>query len=553
MEERRRIAGSIRLLMVLWVTSLAVSCSYQDMEVDLIVHNARIYTVDGAARVVEAMAVDSGRLVALGAEREILNAYTADQMVNAEGRAIYPGFIDSHTHFIEYGLRASALDLSTATSWDECLQMIAEYRDTHPTGWILGGSWDQNNWQDKTFPDNAALDSIVPDRPVLLNRVDLHAAIANTNALELAGIRGATRVRGGEVQLDDEGRPTGILIDRAVDLVSRFIPVPDEEQLKEAIRVAEQDCFEYGLTAVVEAGLDTNKISILDRMSSSGESKIRVYAMLEASYEGLSFMKKGKILKDRFSVRSVKIFSDGALGSRGAALKRHYHDHPEGKGTILHQPVFFRQWAALCDLYDFQLNTHCIGDRASQLLLAIYGDQLEGTNDKRWRIEHAQVITGKDMQKFGRFNILPSVQPTHAVSDMPWAEDRLGPERITGAYANRTLLEQNGIIFLGTDFPVESPEPLRTFYAAVYRKNEQGEPSDGWYPEEALSREQTLMGMTIWGAIGMFWEDRIGSLEVGKEADFIIMDRDIMTCPEEDIMKAKVQKTYVHGEEVFSR
>lgn len=233
-------------------------------------------------------------------------------------------------------------------------------------------------------------------------------------------------------------------------------------------------------------------------------------------------------------------------------MKRDYHDHPGHKGALLHQPVFFKQWAALADLYGFQLNTHCIGDKANQIVLAVYNDQLGGANDKRWRIEHAQVVTDGDLERFKRSNILPSVQPTHATSDMAWAEERLGEERMDGAYAYASLSRQNGLVLLGTDFPIEDIDPLLTFYAAVFRKNANGEPINGWRMEEALTREQALMGMTIWGAIGNFEETRKGSLEPGKVADFVIMDRDIMTCGEDEVLRAKVLATYLNGEKVWA-
>ncbi|NND93836.1 MAG: amidohydrolase family protein, partial [Flavobacteriales bacterium] len=238
-------------------------------------------------------------------------------------------------------------------------------------------------------------------------------------------------------------------------------------------------------------------------------------------------------------------------GSRGAAMKNDYHDKHGHKGALLHQPIFFKQWAALCNLYGFQMNTHCIGDKANQLILAVYRDQLAGTNDKRWRIEHAQVVTGKDIEQFGRNNILPSVQPTHATSDMPWVEERIGAERVKFAYANASLLRQNGLVLLGTDFPIEAMNPIHTFYAAVFRKDTDGNPLGGWYPEEALSREEALRGMTIWGAVGNFEEERKGSLEIGKEADFVILDRDIMSSSENEILKTKVLGTYVAGEKVY--
>ncbi|NNC82332.1 MAG: amidohydrolase [Flavobacteriales bacterium] len=526
------------------------ACNYQDTQVDMVVHNAVIYTVDDAFTVAEAMAIDSGRIVAIGPEREIMNKYKGEQMVDAGSRPIYPGFIDSHTHFVEHGLYENQVDLTGTKSWEECVERIQEFASSSPSLWIEGHGWDQNDWEIQQFPAKDALDRLFPDRPVILDRIDKHASLANSKALELALIEGPKRVIGGEIMVDDEGEMTGMLIDKAAYLVKDVIPAPDEDLLKRAMSRAQEDCFEYGITTVAEAGLDTTSIRLIQKMHAEGELLIRIYAMLLADDAGREFMKRGKVLEDRLTVRSVKLYGDGALGSRGAALKHDYHDKEGHRGALLHQPIFFKQWAALCDLYGFQMNTHCIGDRANQIILSVYQDQLKGTNDKRWRIEHAQVVTGNDIAMFGRNNILPSVQPVHAMSDMPWVEERIGAERVDGAYANASLLGENGLVLLGTDFPIEGMDPLQTFYASVFRKNAQGEPEEGWHMEESLTREQALRGMTIWGAIGNFEEEQKGSLEVGKVADFIIMDRDIMQVEESEILDSQVLSTFVHGVKV---
>ena len=530
---------------------LLSSCAFKDNEVDLIVHNATIYTVDGEFKMVEAMAVDSGKIVAVGPEREILNKYRSEQVVDAAKKIIYPGFIDSHCHFVGYGMSTMEVDLNGTTSWEQCLDRVQEYAERVPTGWITGRGWDQNNWKEKSFPTNEVLSELFPDRPVVLDRIDGHALIANDKALELARINANDRVTGGEVVTDDLGMMTGLLIDNAMVKLNAMIPDFEDEQLRLAILKAQADCFAVGLTTVDDAGLDTHKVNLIRKLQETGELLMRMYVMLEADEAGMEYMKRGVVKKDRLTICSVKLYADGALGSRGAALKNDYHDHPGHKGTILHQPVYFKQWAALCNLYGFQMNTHCIGDLANQLMLSIYNEELGGANDKRWRIEHAQVLSGGDLERFKTYTILPSIQPTHATSDMSWAEDRLGPDRISGAYSYASLLNQNGIVLLGTDFPIEGIDPLNTFYAAVFRKNKSGEPVDGWRAEEALTRKQALMGMTIWGAIGNFEEDKKGSLEPGKFADFVILDRDIMTCPEKEVLKTKVLATYVGGEKVY--
>lgn len=529
-----------------------LSCAFKDDEVDLVVHNAIIYTVDGTFSVVEAMAIDSGKVKAIGPERDILNKYRSKATLDAGGKVIYPGFIDSHCHFIGYAKGKLEVDLTGTQSWYECLDRIQAYAQDNPEGWITGRGWDQNDWPEKAFPDNKRLSELFPDRPVAVNRVDGHASLANEKAFEVAKIKKTDRVLGGEYHLDDEGNLSGMLIDNAMIKLNSVIPEPDDAQLMKALKKAEEDCFAKGLTTVDDAGLDTIQVNFIRRLQRENELKMRIYAMLSADDGGMEYMKKGPVSEDRMTVRSIKIYADGALGSRGAAMKRDYHDHPGHKGALLHQPVFFKQWAALADLYGFQLNTHCIGDKANQIVLAVYNDQLGGANDKRWRIEHAQVVTDGDLERFKRSNILPSVQPTHATSDMAWAEERLGEERMYGAYAYASLSSQNGLVLLGTDFPIEDIDPLLTFYAAVFRKNANGEPINGWRMEEALTREQALMGMTIWGAIGNFEETRKGSLEPGKVADFVIMDRDIMTCGEDEVLRAKVLATYLNGEKVWA-
>lgn len=542
---------SILFISILLSACLISSCNYQDDEVDMIVHNAVIYTVDDGFSTAEAMAIDSGKVVALGPEREIMNRFSATEIVNAGGKPVFPGFIDSHCHFVEHGLYEDQVDLSGTRSWAECVDRIKAFAAQSPALWIEGHGWDQNDWEGQDFPTNEELNELFPDRPIILDRIDKHASLANQKALKLALIDGPQRVIGGEIVVDEDGLPTGLLIDKAANKVKDVIPAPNEELLKRAILKAQEDCFKVGLTTIDEAGLDSTVIRLFQKMYRDDELSIRIYAMLNASDAGLEFMKQGMILEDRLTMRSVKLYGDGALGSRGAALKHDYHDKSGHKGALLHQPIFFKQWAALCNLYGFQMNTHCIGDKANQIILAVYREQLEGTNDKRWRIEHAQLVTGNDIDQFGKNNILPSVQPTHATSDMPWVEERIGADRVKDAYANASLLRQNGLVLLGTDFPIEGMDPIHTFYAAVFRKDMNGDPLGGWYPEEALSREEALRGMTIWGAVGNFEEEMKGSLEVGKVADFVILDRDLMTVSEKDVLGTEVLSTFVNGEKVY--
>lgn len=543
-------SAKARLFGLLVVIILLYSCRPDEQSVDLVVHNARIYTVDPVFSEHEAMAITDGRIVEVGAEQYIRNKYSAARRLDVAGRPIYPGFIDSHCHFVGYGRGLSEVDLSGAASWQECLERLKSKAAATESEWIIGNGWDESLWATQALPDRVGLDLLFPDRPVFLRRIDGHAAMVNGEALSRAGISGGERVSGGEV-VTDNGEPTGILIDNAMGLVSGAIPEPRDNQLRKAILAAQEDCFAAGLTTVDDAGLDPHVVELIDQLHNEGVLKMRVYAMLEASEASKEWMKEnGLYLTDRLSVRSIKLFADGSMGSRGAALKAPYSDAPDRSGELLYNDQHFRQWIALADLYGYQVNTHCIGDRANQKILSLYAEQLSGTNDKRWRIEHAQMVADIDMNRFGKNTVLPSVQPTHVVSDMHWVEDRIGKDRLHTAYPYRSLLDQNGMILLGTDFPVEGLDPLKTFYAAVFRKDAEGQPMGGWHTEQAISRQEALMGMTIWGAVGNFEEQDKGSLQAGKLADFVILDRDIMRVGESELIKTKVMETYIAGERV---
>ncbi len=540
------------LVLTLLLSSLFMSCEQLKKEkVDLIVHNAIIYTVNDGFEKAEAMAIDSGRIVAVGPEHEIRNKYEGRETLDLRMKFVYPGFIDGHCHFTGYGLSLQQVDLTGTKSWDECLERISEFAEKHPEGWITGRGWDQNDWADKSFPDNRELNQRFPDRPVFVRRVDGHAGIANTAALKLAGITEKTEIVGGDVKKYGEVL-TGLLVDNAMEPVLKAIPEPDETLLRKALTEAQKNCFAVGLTGVDDAGISWRDVALIEKMHADSTLKIRVYAMLSDAPENYAyFLEQGPLKTDRLSVRSFKYYIDGALGSRGAALLEPYSDDPDNSGLILTDPDYLRQQAQKLHDAGFQINTHCIGDSANRLVLQVYGDILGGSNDKRWRIEHAQVLAPEDFSLFGKYNIIPSVQPTHATSDMYWAEERLGPERIKYAYAYKELLKQNGLLALGTDFPVEDIDPLNTFYAAVFRRDHTGFPEGGFEPGNALTREEALRGMTIWNAIANFEENEKGSLEPGKFADFVVLNIDLMTVPQEDFDQVKVEMTFIDGERVY--
>ena len=540
----------MRQLFAIAIIMLFSSCINQ--RVDLVVHHAQIYTVNESFAVAEAMAVQDGKIVAVGTNDEILKTYQADSVVDAKGATVYPGFIDGHAHFLGYGQSLYAVDLMFANSWQEVLQRVQAFVATHPgNGWIKGRGWDQNRFPGKAFPTNAELNALFPDRPVLLERVDGHASIANEKALTIAGVQAGQTMEGGDFVVAN-GKLTGLLIDNAVGVVERNVPAATKEDYKNWLTAAQKNCFATGLTTITDCGLSPNDIDMIDALQKSDDLKMRLYVMLSdkpSSYTSTYFT-NGGYTTDRLMVKGVKVYGDGALGSRGAALIAHYSDKPGWGGFLLSSQAHFDSVAAKLINTDFQMCTHAIGDSANRVVLKVYEKYLKGKNDKRWRIEHAQILNPADFDYFGKYSIIPSVQPTHATSDMYWAGERLGAERLKGGYAFQQLLKQNGWLPLGTDFPVEEINPFKTFLAAVARQDAKGFPAGGFQMENALTREQTIRGMTIWAAKANRMEKQVGSLEVGKKADFILLDKDLMKVPTDSILNVKVLKTYSNGERV---
>jgi predicted amidohydrolase YtcJ len=531
------------------------TCLPAQERADFILHNARMYTVDSAFSVKEAVAVKNKRIVAVGTSKDILRRYKAARMLDAKGTFVYPGFYDAHAHFYNYGRTLQDADLVETRSFNEVLERLNAYRKTNPTKrWILGRGWDQNDWADKTFPTNKALDSLFPDVPVCITRIDGHALLANSRALALARIDSATTVEGGLVEKTN-GRLTGIVLDNAMDKVSMRIPRPTKPEVEDAIVAAQDRCFAVGLTSVAEAGISHELVETYKHLYAANRLSMRVYAMLTPTEENVDrYLKQGVYQTDYLTVRSFKVMADGALGSRGACLLEPYSDKPATRGFLTIDSAWMERFAKRVSTTTFQINTHCIGDSANRLILDIYGKYL-GANGtaKRWRIEHAQVVSSEDMPKFRQFGIIPSVQPTHCTSDMPWAGDRLGAERVKTAYTFRTMYEQRATIALGSDFPVEDINPLYGFHAAVARQDAQNNPTSGFQAEQRLSRETALRGMTVYAAFAGFEDHLKGSLEVGKLADMVVLEEDIMTVPVERLRSAKVLYTISGGKIVFKR
>ena len=542
----------LTLIPTLLISLIMSSCFYTE-KADLLVHNAKIYTVDDQFSIQEAMAIKDGKIVEVGPNNQLRNRYDAKDEIDAQLRPIYPGFIDAHCHFLAYGKTFFEVNLVGTSSWEEVIERIKSFAESYSDIWITGRGWDQNDWDLKEFPNKILLDSLFPDKAIFLKRIDGHAAIANQKALDLAKILKETRVEGGIIE-KKEGKLTGILIDNAVDLVNAVVPKLSDEKVARALIKAQEMCFAKGLTSVSDAMLENRIAKAIDSLHQSGVLKIKIYGMLSPTEDNKrDFLEKGPYLTDRLNLCSFKYFVDGALGSRGAKLLDPYHDDPENEGLYLNDSSYFANEAKLMIEHGFQMNSHCIGDAANRMMLNIYGRNLKSTNDKRWRIEHAQVVHKDDLELFKKFTIIPSVQPTHATSDMYWLEERLGPERTKMTCSYRDLLNQNGMIALGTDFPVEDIDPLKTFYAAVYRKDANNYPEDGFQMENAISKTDALKGMTIWAAIANFEENMKGSLEVGKSADFIILDQDIMETEESKMLKTNVIGTFINGERVYNK
>ncbi len=521
-------------------------------KVDTIVVNGVIYTVDSSFSTAQAMAIKDGLIVATGTDAEILAAYTASEKIDAKGKAVYPGFIDAHAHFVGYGKSLFQVDLFGTTSWEEAVERVKIFAAAHPElAWIEGRGWDQNKWPGKKYPTNALLNTLFPNIPVVLQRVDGHAAIANQKAFDIAGVKPGQTIVGGEVETKN-GVLTGVLIDNATDLVYGSIPAVTKQTYTQWLQAAQQNCFAQGLTTITDCGLNMSDINIIDTLQQEGKINMRLFAMLSDNPENLTaYLKRGPYKTDKLFVNGFKVYADGALGSRGACLLHSYEDRKDWTGFLLANISHYDSLASVLAASKFQMCTHAIGDSANRQILNIYNKYLQKGNDRRWRIEHAQVVNPADFNLFGAAAVVPSVQPTHATSDMYWAAERLGNERMKGAYAYKQLMDQNGWIPLGTDFPVEDISPFKTFLASVGRVDAKGFPEGGFQSENALSREQTIRGMTIWAAKASFLEKEVGSLEAGKKADFIILAQDLMQVPVNKILDTKVVATFSGGKKVF--
>jgi len=528
-----------------------LSCSQMKKQADLILTNGKVYKVDSSFTMASAIAVKDKKIAAVGSDRHILENYTAEQTIDLQGKPVYPGFIDAHCHFYGYSMNLRQVDLVGTGSFREILEALRQYERQHQSEWIIGRGWDQNDWPVKEFPTKEALDEAFPDKPVFLTRIDGHAALANSVALKKAGIDGTTTVEGGKV-VKQAGEPTGILIDNATSRVSKLIPEPTHEEKISALQKGARQCFGVGLTSVVDAGLDHPSIQLMDSLQQAGKLRMQTYVMLSPTQKNFQqYMDRGVYRTPYMHIESIKLYADGALGSRGACLLEPYSDAPKTKGFLVRPRQELKKYAQMAYDHDYQVNTHAIGDSANRTVLEIYAEILQEENERRWRIEHAQIIHPDDFSLFGKYSVIPAVNTTHATSDMYWADERLGNKRLKHAYAYGKLLRENGWLPNGSDFPVEHINPLYGFYAAVARKDLEGYPKGGFQPENALNRNQALKAMTLWAARSMFEEDEKGSIEAGKNADLVVTNQDIMKIPVSRVPEVKVMRTFVQGEQVY--
>jgi len=539
---------SILLQLIICVTILS-SC-YKGIEVDLVVHNAKIHTMNDKDQVVDAMAIKDGKIIEVGPNHQITNKYRSEKIIDAGGREIYPGLTDAHGHILAYMKQKLSVDLVGCKSYQEMTERIKKYQNSKKRKVIVGRGWDQSLWGKKDLPTNEILNQIFPDIPICLYRIDGHAALVNDAMIQKAGILGTEKIEGGIIHLR-EGKPTGLLVDNAMNKITSQIPEFSEKEKIEAIEEIQEELLQFGITGVHEAGIEHKDIAFFKKLIGKGILNLNLYAMLLPSKENFAFAEKnGPYQNKNLTIRSFKVYGDGALGSRGALLKKPYEDEHDHYGVLTCSREEMLKIAGICDKTGYQMNTHAIGDSTNAILLQLYQTVYSKNKDHRWRIEHAQVIDPNDIALFGQFGVFPSVQPTHAVSDQRWAEDRLGKNRMKGAYAYKSLLNSYGMLAIGTDFPVELTNPFLTIHAAVQRRDKQNEPTPGFYANEAISLLDCLKGMTIWAAFSSFDEARLGSLESGKDATFAIFEKPIQSTAA--FVDNFAWKTFILGKNVYA-
>ena len=543
--------------------ALAVPLAAQTVRTaDLIITNARIYTVDDSRPVVSALAVRDGRIAFAGSVREAMALKgSATRVLDLKGRTIIPGMVDAHAHLLALGRSLQTVNLVGTKSYEEVIaRVVARAKGVAQGTWITGRGWDQNQWGDTRFPTHEALSRAMPNNPVYLERVDGHAQLANAAAMKAAGVMAVTTdPSGGRLERTASGEPTGVFVDNAMDLVGRVIPPTSRSEDRLAIRAAIAESQRWGLVGLHDAGESRPTIDLLEEMARAGEIPFRLYVMIgDDSAAVAHYLARGPqsaLYDSHLWIRAIKLFADGALGSRGAALLEPYSDDAKNNGLLLSLPAHLQDVSTRALRAGFQVNTHAIGDRGNRIVLDAYQAALTAvpTADHRFRIEHAQIINHDDIPRFANLGVIPSMQAVHQTSDMYWAGARLGPTRLLDAYPWRSLLNTGVVISNGSDAPVESINPLFSFHSAVSRQDADNWPAGGWLPEQKMSRDEALKSMTIWPAFAGFQEATMGSLTPGKLADFVVLDRDIMMVADRDILGTAVLATYIGGKPVYER
>ena len=548
------------------LAALAPAVLGAQTKADLVLVNGKVYTVDNVRPMASALAVRGGRVLFVGSDAEARALATASaQVIDLNGKTVIPGIIDAHAHLLGLGNTLRRVNLAGSTSYDEVIARVKAFSpDLKPGEWILGRGWDQNRWTTKEFPTHDALSRAFPDNPVVLTRIDGHALLANASAMDLARVSASTvDPEGGRIIRLSSGVPSGVFVDKAQSLIDRAIPAASRADIRRAVLAAIAESNRWGLTGVHDAGESAETVGIYEELAKAGSYNLRNYVMLSDPGEPGSpaalrnpYLRRGPqsaLYDGHLWIRAIKLYADGALGSRGAALLAPYADEPANSGLLVSRPEHLRAWAETALRSGFQVNVHAIGDRGNRIVLDAFESALRALPkaDHRFRIEHAQVLSPEDIPRFAKLGVIPSMQPTHQTSDMRWAEARVGAQRIRGAYAWRSLLNTGVVIPSGTDFPVEEVNPLLTFHAAVTRQDPTNWPEGGWYPEQKMTREEALQSMTIWPAYAGFQESVLGSLTPGKYADFVVLDRDIMRIPDTEILATRVLSTWIGGKRVY--
>jgi predicted amidohydrolase YtcJ len=549
------------LLPVVFIAALYYFLRSSQSDADMVLINGNIYTLDSSNTVVQAVAIRGNKIIAAGLSADLVKAFKTENIVDLTGKTVIPGLIDGHAHILGEGGRLQTLNLVGTKSPEEIAQLVLDRIKTAKAGdWIIGRGWDQNDWPVKEFPTHSILDKVAPENPVMLRRVDGHAVWVNAKALELTKLSQISYdPEGGKIYRDPAGEPIGIFVDNAVSVVDSVVPPLTDAEIEARLILAMNECARYGLTEVHDMGVDLQTINAYKRLIDQGKCPIRIYAAIDGPGDTWKYyLEHGKEIdygSGLLTVRAVKLYIDGALGSRGAALVEGYSDDPYNRGLTVASEENLAEVCRQAMDHDFQVCTHAIGDRGNDIMLNLYErmfSALGGNNvGRRWRIEHVQVLLPFDIGRFNKLGVLPAMQPTHATSDMFWAEERLGPERIKTAYAWRSILQTGAHIIGGSDFPVESVDPLLGIYAAITRQDKNGNPPNGWYPDQKMTREEALRAFTIWAAYGAFQEQEKGTIEIGKLADLTVLSKDIMTIDPKQILDTPVEMTMVNGKIVY--